>query len=340
MISLRRQIINIAFLVFVFCLPKTLVGQDPVFSQFYNAPMQLNPAFAGSNYNPYVALNYRNQWPGIANAYNTYAVSYDQFVEGMNSGFGLALLSDDAGDGVLKTNKLSGIYAYQLKIKDDLQLKIGIDASIVQLRLNWEKLIFFDQLDPQFGTTTAGGSPIPSQEQRPDNLSKRYFDISSGLLLFNENYYFGLSLKHLNTPDQSFIEDNLAEDELKTRIGIHGGYQIVLSPSNKRRQGSFLTPNVLFVRQGDFSQLNAGAYVSLGSFFAGGWYRYSGSNGDAFIVSAGISVGYLKIGYSFDYTISDLTISTLGSHEIGVIMNFRNARSKRSKYNDCLRLFR
>ena len=318
----------------------SLVGQDPVFSQFYNAPMQLSPAFAGSNYSPYVALNYRNQWPGIANAYTTYSVSYDQFVDRMNSGFGLVILTDDAGDGVLKTTSLGGVYAYRLKVTDDLQLKIGLEASMVQMRLNWDKLIFFDQLDPQFGSTTGGGSQIPSQEQRPNNLSNTYVDISSGLLLFNKSYYFGISLKHLNNPDQSFIDGNIAADKINKRLGMHAGYQFVLSPSNKRSVGSFLTPNILYVRQGDFSQLNVGAYASVNSFFAGGWYRHSGSNGDALIVSAGISVGYLKIGYSFDYTISDLGISTLGSHELGVIINFKDANEKKSKYNDCLRLFR
>jgi len=61
-----------------------LKAQDPVFSQFYAAPLQLNPAFAGNTYAPFVTLNYRSQWSGFTDfsTYNTYAASFSQFIEG------------------------------------------------------------------------------------------------------------------------------------------------------------------------------------------------------------------------------------------------------------------
>ena len=54
-------------------------AQDPVFSQFYATPMQLNPAFAGTTYAPRITLNYRNQWPSWPNAYTTYAFNDVEF---------------------------------------------------------------------------------------------------------------------------------------------------------------------------------------------------------------------------------------------------------------------
>jgi len=60
----------------------TAFGQDPIFSQFYAAPLQINPAFTGNTYTPNIALNYRNQWSGWpGTAYSTYAASVDQFIE-------------------------------------------------------------------------------------------------------------------------------------------------------------------------------------------------------------------------------------------------------------------
>ena len=44
-------------------------AQDLHFSQFYAAPLYLNPAFAGTAGGPRFILNYRNQWPGINNAF-------------------------------------------------------------------------------------------------------------------------------------------------------------------------------------------------------------------------------------------------------------------------------
>ena len=43
----------------------TLQAQDPQFSQYYAAPLYLNPAFTGSEMLPRIGANYRNQWPGI-----------------------------------------------------------------------------------------------------------------------------------------------------------------------------------------------------------------------------------------------------------------------------------
>lgn len=60
--------------------PSTVQAQDIHFSQFYMAPLFLNPAMTGvMNCNHRVIANYRNQWASIlrSNAYNTYNVSYD-----------------------------------------------------------------------------------------------------------------------------------------------------------------------------------------------------------------------------------------------------------------------
>ena len=88
-------------------------AQDPIFSQYYAAPLQLNPAFAGNTYSPHIAINYRNQWPSLNQAYVTYAVSYSQFFKDFNSGIGLMILTDDAGQGLYKTTKVSGVYSYK-----------------------------------------------------------------------------------------------------------------------------------------------------------------------------------------------------------------------------------
>lgn len=57
----------------------SLQAQDPIYSQYYAAPIQLNPAFAGNTYTPHIAINYRNQWPSLNQAYVSYSVSYSQF---------------------------------------------------------------------------------------------------------------------------------------------------------------------------------------------------------------------------------------------------------------------
>lgn len=327
--------------VLLLLFPLSLRAQDPVFSQFYAAPMQINPAFAGNSYAPRVALNYRNQWPGIASgAYETFAASFDQYFESINSGVGLFLLTDDAGAGILRTVKVSGIYAYRLQLSDDWFVKLGIEGGYVQSRLDWNKLLFGDQIDPETGAVTPGGSVIPTQEQQPQDLNPSYLDLGTGLLFYNSVFYGGLSLKHVNQPNNSFFDasDNL-NSGLPMRLTLHAGAEFDLNTNNIGGGSAFISPNVLYASQGNFRQVNAGLYAGFGMFFGGAWFRHTFGNADAVIGLVGVRYKEFKIGYSFDATVSDLQLTTSGgSHEISVGIEFNQPR--RTDYNDCLKMFR
>jgi type IX secretion system PorP/SprF family membrane protein len=326
------------FLVFPATL-STIKAQDPVYSQFYNAPLQLNPGFAGISHAPRFTLLYRNQWPFVSDAfasYATYSASYDQYFDRLNSGVGLMIMSDDAGGGLIKTNRASLFYSYNLQINNDTYLKGGIEAGFIQTRIGWDLLVFGDQLDPRFGNTSPGGTPYPSGEVIPEDDGTVNFDVSFGLLVYSKRYYAGIALKHLNTPDLSVLAQNGdAFDGLPMRLSVHAGMEFPLQGSN-----AFITPNVLFVKQGDFTQLNAGAYVGINAVFAGLWYRHAGTNVDAVIASFGVKQKNYKIGYSFDYTVSSFGIDNGGSHEIGFIVDLVSLVKKKSVYNDCFQLFR
>lgn len=316
-------------------------AQDPIFSQFYNAPNQVNPAFTGNTRAPFVATNYRLQWPGFSSVYNTYMLSYDQFAPRFNSGFGLSLLADDAGDGTLKTTKISGLYSYRVFVTKDTYLKLGMELGIVQHRLDPSKLIFFDQLDPQFGAISPGGTPYPTEENLTDVGTNFYPDAGAGIMIYSNKYYGGVGLKHLNNPDIGFLNNIENIDRgLPTRITVHAGMQIDLEKGNNRNHTAFISPNIIYVKQGPFRQINAGAYIDFGDFFTGLWYRDTANNGDAVIGSLGVRSGIFKISYSYDLTISGLGVSSGGAHEIGIIFNFDSLLPKESKYNDCLSLFR
>ena len=314
-------------------------AQDPVFSQFYAAPLQINPAFTGITYSPHLSINYRNQWPNLDRAYTTYALYYNQFSESLNSGFGASILSDDAGNGLLKTNKVSAFYSYRLQVNREFFLKFGVEASAVQARYDWDSFIFFDQIDPKLGPFTPGGTPFPTEETRPDNLNTTYFDVSAGILAYSKLFYAGISMKHLNTPNESLLDiNNNLNVGLPMRFTLHGGMEITLVEGNKRKKATFISPNVMFVKQGDFGQFNAGAFANVGLFFAGTWYRHALSNPDAVIFLVGVHKDFFRIGYSYDVTVSGLAGYTGGSHEVAVTLDFGKDRGV--DYNDCFELLR
>ncbi len=320
-------------------------AQDPVFSQFYAAPLQVNPAFAGISFAPRITVNYRNQWPGLNNAYVTYAATYEQSLEQLNSGIGLIVMTDNAGDGIYKVNRFSAIYGYQLKFSDGLHIKFGVQAGLIQNTVDWNKLVFGDQIDPITGPT-GGGNPILSQEAPPENLNKSSLDISTGLLVYGQNFYGGVAIKHLNSPDESLlgINENLNVG-VPLRLTAHAGAEFTLERGNNRRAASFISPNVMFNKQGEFWQVNAGAYAGLDQIYLGLWYRHANSNPDAAIGLIGYRKGVLRIGYSYDFTISQLAdASPGGTHEISLTLNLADSRQlqrarRASRYNNCFKMF-
>ncbi len=331
-----KQIIITSFaLLCFFC--KQSFAQDLVFSQYYNASLTLNPAFAGNTDYPHLNLNYRNQWPSFDNTFLSYMASYDQYFHNAKSGIGLMLLSDNLGDGILLNNSVSLNYSYKIEFNRDWQLKIGLSSSLGQTRIDWTKLIFEDQIDRLDGYIPGVNSvEIPSAN--PNNI---YFNVNTGVLLYNNTWYAGVSFFNLNSPYQGFFEDsNVNRIGLPIRYSLHGGYQFVLEEENKNRYGTFISPNLLVTAQTNYVQITPGVAVQYQRILGGLWYRHAFTNPDALIFSAGFLFDIFKVTYSYDLTISKLSSNTGGSHELSMVFNLTNLAPERSKLNDCLKLFR
>jgi type IX secretion system PorP/SprF family membrane protein len=316
-----------------------LSAQDPIFSQFYAMPLQINPAFAGSAFAPRMGIAYRNQWTGFNSAYRTYAAFYEQRFERLNSGIGFNLEGDNAGDGIYKTTKFSTNFAYRLTITDELGVKFGVEAGMHQVNLDWDKLVFGDQLD------AVDGISFQSEEIRPDATNVSRLDISAGMMLLSSKFYVGGAVKHLNTPNEGIllINDNLSRG-LPMRYTVHGGSEIIVKRGNKRQAPSFISPNFLFLAQGPYKQLNVGAYAGLRQFYAGAWHRTTFRNADAVILLAGFRDGVFKVGISYDFTVSGLSANAGSTFEVtmGVLLDNSERlrkKKKRADINDCLRMF-
>lgn len=327
----------------------SLSAQDPVFSQFYASPLQLNPAFAGVTYAPRLTLNYRNQYPTFPNAYVTYAASYEQPVEALNMGLGFLVSNDVAGDGIYQTTNAAAVFGYQVRLNEQLVARFGLEGGLYQYRLDWDQLIFGDQIDPTSGPPSEAGNPVLSDENRPERLSETSFDVAAGVLLYSEQWYGGVSVKHINQPEENLlgINENLLVGR-PVRFSTHFGGQFALPGGNNRTMPSFISPNVLYIRQAQLQQLNIGAYAGLSQFFGGLWYRHAFSNPDAFILLAGFRKDVFRIGYSYDLTLSQLTAvpgGLGGTHELSVSINFSDSRSlqrkrRSNRWNDCFGMFR
>lgn len=289
-----------------------LAAQDPQFTQFYANPLYLNPAFAGTARCPRICMNYRNQWPNLSGTFVTYSASYDQHIDAISGGLGILVTQDDAGRGTLKTTTASLIYSYHLAVTREFSLKFGLQAGFFQKALDRSKLNFGDMIDARRGFVWNTNEVIPSQ-------NKSNLDFSAGVLGYSKRYFIGFAANHITQPDEGL----LGVSKLPVKFTGHAGAVIPLEKGGD----TYISPNVLFQQQQNFSQLNLGVYFVKGSFVGGLWYR----NQDAFIVLIGLQTDHFKVGYSYDVTVSKLASNTAGSHEISLQIQFE-CKPKKKKY--------
>ena len=313
----NKRFASLLLLIGLMLVGSVSQAQDPAFTQFYANPMYLNPAFAGTSVCPRIALNYRNQWPSISGQFVTYSASYDQHSDPLNGGLGFHIMRDSEGEGTINTTNVSGIYSYKLDVNRKFAMKAGFQATYFQKAIDWNRLTFGDQIDSKYGF-------IYQSQEIPGQNTKVGVDFSAGLLGYSEKFFFGLAVHHLAEPDETLIS---GQSRLPRKYTLHGGAAIPLN--KKRKEDGTISPNILFQRQGDFNQLNLGVYVNKGPLVGGLWFR----NGDAFIALLGIQAGRVKIGYSYDVTISKLSSASGGAHEISFQLQLP-CRVKRRKLRE------
>jgi type IX secretion system PorP/SprF family membrane protein len=314
------------FLILLFCFFYCLqaYSQDAQYSQYYNAPLFLNPAFTGAADNTRAVFNYRNQWPGLNRPYRTYSFSIDHLIETASTGIGLIARKDEQGASNLSATELGLSVSYIVPISYNLYFIPALQGSWINRNLNYKDLIFGDQIDVNNPSALEPSLDILANSNRVN-----YLDFSAGGLLFTDVFWFGLSLNHLNTPDQSFVNSGLDKIPLKATFNL--GYKFYLSAPGKNNPERSISPTLLYKTQAKFDQLDIGVYGMYEPLMLGLWYRglpIKGSpdkrlNQDAIVMLAGVYYKGMTVSYSYDYTISSLRKYTGGAHEISLIMEWK-----------------
>ncbi|HEY9047994.1 MAG TPA: type IX secretion system membrane protein PorP/SprF [Ohtaekwangia sp.] len=309
----------------------TVFAQDPEFSQYYAAPLYMNPAFTGTAADHRFIANYRNQWPNITTAFQTYAVSYDYNMEKLNSGFGLLVTQDKAGSANMKSTQANFQYSYKVHLKDKWMLSTGLNFGLGFRSVDYNKLVFYDQLE-----FDQDGIRLPP----PSNLNLQntsYFDFGAGILAYSRKIWIGVSTAHLNRPNRSLTND---EAEIPTKTSIHGGIRIPLYHGVfKRDRVAAIAPSFVYKRQGKFDQLDIGTYFLYEPVVVGLWYRgipikqnvRDNISQDAVVVILGFQLKTFEFSYSYDITVSDLGPISGGAHELALKFNIELATQARTK---------
>lgn len=289
----RKILFFVIFALANFVGPKLVMAQqDPLYTQYMDNLLVINPAFAGSKGNGNVLLVARNQWVSLPNSPNTRSLAYQTPTENTNVGIGFSVMYDKIGP--LKQTGVYFDYSYFLRVSEKYRLGMGLKGGVGFYRASLTDLI---TIDPD---------PIYSKDIYKNFLP----NIGVGFFLFSDDTYLGLSVPKL-------IENTITRDDYQTeyvnRQKIHiytvAGKKFTISEDFQLKTNAMLR----VVKNSPVSfQLTALAGFQ-NTFWVGGMARFGDSFG---VVAQFQATEKMLIGYSYDLTTSNLNAYNNGTHEI------------------------
>src|SRR3989344_3545689 len=138
-------------------------AQDIHFSQWGQTPSLINPALTGSLAVVRASVIYKDQWRSATVPYQTYGASFEMKFKASNwekqsdhltriykkafsrTAGGLSFFNDKAGDGKMGSTQANLSFATFVKLSKSSTLALGLQASLVQRRIDYTKLTFPNQ---------------------------------------------------------------------------------------------------------------------------------------------------------------------------------------------------
>lgn len=318
------------------------VAQDVHYSQFYNAPLLLNPALTGmTTGSGRVSITYRNQWFGATGAgffkspYMTTALSGDLPIRIKKDalGVGLFIANDQAGANTFTTliTQASVSYIKTLGKKYNHRLSAGFQIGYTFQSVKVENFQWasqFSQENNQFSPGTTSYNPENIGINRVGYLNMNFGLFWYGRLSDAVAMYTGGSFYNVTTPSHNILPNQ--KRDLYWRWNAHAALDITLG------EKFHILPSGQFMRQGVNDQLNTGIGFGIDfkergkrndepmSLTLGIFNRIhnltKGVTSDAIIPYIGMDIQRFRLGITYDATISNLKKGSpgVGAFEISV----------------------
>lgn len=277
---------------------------EPQFTQYMYNEMFINPAYAGSREHMALTALYRNQWVGIDGAPKTQTFSAHTPLRNEKIGVGLSILHEEIG--VTQDFSAFGTYAYRIPTQKG-SFAMAISGGIIHHQEQLLELKTQDQGDQSFMGTPQLTVP----------------NMGFGTYLSTRNYYVGLSIPRML---ENKVDATTGKSENKINIPywhyyLMGGYVFKLNESLKMK-----TTCMVKAVSGAPVVADLGAHILLSEvIWLGGSYRTS----DSWAAIVQIQMNkQMRLGYSYDYTLTDLNQYNSGTHEITLGYDFSFNKNK------------
>ena len=260
--------------------------QDPIYAQYLNNPMIINPAYAGSNNMFNAGIQYRTQWAGLDGNPTTVNFNSHMSVFQNKVGLGVQVIQDKLGD--TKNTEFNTLYSYKIKLSD-ATLSFGMQAGFIRYTNDPSGLTIRDPGDPAFVA-----------------LSEMKFNTGAGLLLKNDRYMVGLSVPRLLPTTVS--QGGQTIQLYSQNYYLFGSYVFFLS------EGLRFKPSVLLRgTQGSPFSADVNASLNFKEFYTAGLFT---RNFKTYGLLAQVMVKSFRFGYVFEMPGSQASSLNFSSHEI------------------------
>jgi type IX secretion system PorP/SprF family membrane protein len=290
--------LSIAFLFFVVTIHGGFSQQDPLSSHYMFNTLTYNPGFAGTSGMICATALTRQQWAGFRGAPSTTLFNITAPVSPFKIRSGVGLLVESDNVGFDKDISISGSYSLLFNVGTGT---LGIGFSVGMLNKT---------IDPDW-FIPSGESYVPPSGDPLIPENKESFialDAGAGIYYRSEKYYAGISVTHINQPEIKFSKGT---PYISRHYYITAGYSLTLPDPSLE-----LLPSVFAFSDGKTVQLNATTLIRYNKKVWGG---VSYRTGDAIIGMVGFELfNGIRIGYAYDFTLSDIRKSSSGSHEFMV----------------------
>jgi len=297
-----NRIIFAGLLAALLCgAPRAQAQQDPMISQYMFSGHFLNPAYAGSHPYANVTLLGRKQWVNFNGSPLTSFLSFDTPIKDTRLGLG-AIVSNDI-IGVTRRTRVQGSFSYHLPLGERARLAAGLSGGIEHYSARLSDLVIWDEADQVF-TSDINGRILPVA--------------GAGLYFYTHRFYAGVSLPNFLSFEQGdflFAGNDQTPQRLERHYFGTAGYAI---PAGKNFD---IKPSILvkYVEEAPVQfdyNLHFFFYKTL---WVGASYR--GKDGMVGMVEYQATRN-LRIGYAFDWALTNLRHHNSGSHEIMLAWDF------------------
>ena len=281
-----KQVIFILFLI----LFNIANSQDVHFSQFNTDRINLNPSMIGNLFeNDFrFSLQRRTQWSSVSIPFTSLSTTYEIKNVLPKINIGAQFLNDKVGDSKFTTNQINLAFSKNLYIYDYDMLSIGTVIGVCQRSIDFTDLVFEET--EQFLRDSYAYSDF--------GIGVSYTTNPQNILSVN----FGISSFHLNTPNNSFSENDNVRLPIKNNYFGSLKYDYLTNVK--------LISEVFLSKQESSSELLFGCKSQIQSenvkVMPFVYYRIK----DAIIVGLGIEKNNIISNVSYDINISNLDIAS------------------------------